>query len=118
MKPYINNGWATKSLINPDADKTCDGSLTSAQIQNWASIRCAFSCPKECPEFNHGHMALYFVSRTVADGLPAGDEKSINKLARKLYQYGHIQSMEVGYTDESMYLRAFCIPEIKKDLVY
>ena len=118
MKSYINNGWATKSLINPDGDNTRDDSLTSALIENWASIRCAFSYRKECLEFNHGHMVSYFVSRTAADGLPAGDEKSINKSARNLYQCGHIQSMEAGYTDEPMYLRAICILEMKRDLVY
>jgi len=29
-----------------------------------------------------------------------------------------MQSMEVEYMDESLYLRSICIPEMKKDLVY
>jgi len=109
-------------LVNPDADNlpSVDSSTSSQIIYNgdWVSIRCAYSCPEKLPMFNHGHMIAYFVSRTVADGLPAGDEKSIYKSVRNLYHCGHIQSMEVGYTDDPMYLRSICIPEMKKDLVY
>ena len=104
MKSYISNGWVSKTLINPNANNTSFDSLRSVEINyngNWVSIRHAYSCPEQLPAFNHGHMISYFVSRTVANGLPAGDEKSINKSARYLYHCGHIQSMEVEKTSKA-----------------
>ena len=84
----------------------------------WTNIKDVYSRPKEVPLFNHGHMISYFVSRTAIDGLASGDIKSINKSAKYLYDCGHIQCMEVGYTSTSMHLRAMCIPEMRKDRIY
>ena len=63
-------------------------------------------------------MISYFVSRTPVDGLASDDIKSINKSAKYLYDCGHIQYMEVGYTSTSMHLRATCIPEMRKDCIH
>ena len=82
------------------------------------NIKNAYSKPEDVPSFNHGHMISYFVSRTAADDLPSGDIKSINTSAKHLYDCGHVQSIEVGFTNDSMYVRATCIPEMRKDRVY
>ena len=63
-------------------------------------------------------MISYFVSRTAVNGLASGDVKSINKSAKYVYDCGHVQAMEVGYTSASIHLRATCIPEMRKDRVY
>ena len=83
----------------------------------WVNIKKAYSKPEDVPSFNHGHMISYFVSRTAADGLPSGDIKSINTAAKHLYDCGHVQSIEVGSANDSMYIRATCIPEMQKDRV-
>ena len=43
-------------------------------------------------------MITYFVTRTVIDGLPANDFKSINKSAKYLFDCGHVQNIQVGNT--------------------
>ena len=123
VNSYISNGWATKNLINPDE---CGGSAAPNLMPSpestfngkWTNIKNAYSWPEEVPSFNHGHMISYFIARTAVDGLASGDVKSINKSAKYLYDCGHIQGMEVGYTSTSMHLRATCIPEMRKDRVY
>ena len=60
------------------------------------NIKNAYSKPEDVPSFNHGHMISYFVSRTVADGLPSGDIKSINTSAKHLYDCGHVQSIKLA----------------------
>ena len=123
MKSYISNGWATQNLINPDGCNTCATSSLepSAALSfngTWVNIKNAYSKPEDVPSFNHGHMISYFVSRTAADGLPSGDIKSMNTAAKHLYDCGHVQSIEVGSTNDTMYIRATCIPEMRKDRVY
>ena len=60
----------------------------------------------------------YFVSRTVADKLPAADFKAINKSAESLFHCGHVQAIQVCSTDDYLFVRANCIPEMRKDRVY
>jgi len=123
VNSYINNGWATQNLVNPDG---CGSSATPNLMPSsessfngiWTNIKDAYSQPEEVPLFNHGHMISYFVSQTAVDGLASGDVKAINKSAKYLYDCGHVQGMEVGYTSASLHLRATCIPEMRKDRVY
>ena len=112
-----------RKLINPDEHDSSVAPNFMSLPENtfngtWTNIKNAYSRPEEVPSFNHGHMISYFVSRTAADGLASGDVKSINKSAKYLYDCGHIQCMEVGYTSTSMHLRATCIPEMRKDRIY
>ena len=121
VNSYITNGWATQNLINPDE---CNGAsapnlMPSLEFNGkWTNIINAYSQPEEVPLFNHGHMISYFVSRTAVDDLASGDVKSINNSAKYLYDCGHIQDIEVGYSSTSLHLRATCIPEMRKDRVY
>ena len=72
----------------------------------------------EVPGFNIGHIVSYFVTRSVIDGLPSADFKSINSSAENLFKCGHIQRVEVCQTTTALYIRALCLPEMRKDRVY
>ena len=61
-------------------------------------------------------MMTYFVSRTLDDGLPAGDFNGMNKKARRLYDCGHVQKIEVTNSCSRMWVRADCFPEMKKNI--
>jgi len=52
------------------------------------------------------------------DGLPAGDIKLVNKAAKHLYDCGHVQNVEVSYTNIKNILRAICHPDMQKDRIY
>ena len=114
MNSYISNSWATPNLINPNGCSTCAASSSepSAALsfnRKWVNIKNAYSKPDDVSSFNHGHMISYFVLHTAADGLASGDIKSINTAPKNLYDCGHVQSIKVGSTNDSMYIRAICI---------
>ena len=123
VNSYIANGWASQNLIDPDGDSvpavpSNTPSTALCFTGNWTNLKQTFSEPADVPSFNHGHMISYFVSRTAADGLPSGDIKSINKSAKHLFDCGHVQNIEFGRNDMSIYLQATCLPEMLKDRVY
>ena len=84
----------------------------------WKDIREAYSSREEVPLFTNGQMITYFVTRTVSDGLPAGDFKGMNEKAKRLYECGHVQRIMVQTSHSLHWFRAECLPEMKKDIVY
>ena len=48
---------------------------------------------------------ITFVSRNVADGLAAGDFKSINSSASNLFEGEHVQNIEVGESKHCIYIK-------------
>ena len=68
--------------------------------------------------FSSGHIVSYFVNHSVCDGLPAGDFKAINKSAENLFMCGHVQNIQVCATDNNLFIKAKCLPEMRKDRVY
>ncbi len=68
--------------------------------------------------FNNSNIVSYFISRSVTDGLPAGDFKAINKSAEYLFRCGHIQSIEYIVSKNNIYIKSQCLPEMRKDRVY
>ena len=72
----------------------------------WKDIRKVFSDKKDVPMFTNGQLINYFVCRTVADGLPAGDFKSMNKSAKYLYECGHVQNIQIGTSTSHMSVKA------------
>ena len=60
----------------------------------------------------------YFVAKTAADGLQCSDYKAINLSAMNLFQCGHVQQIEVANDEQHVFLRAVCLPEIRKDCMY
>ena len=126
VRSYIKNGWAD-NIINPDeiSDPCClqasSSSLSSSlntldTVNVWKDIRKAYSCQNQVPKFSYGHMMTYFVSRTLSDGLPAGDFNAMNTKAKRLYDCGHIQNIEVSTSGSKVCIRASCLPEMKKDV--
>ncbi len=86
---------------------------------NWISILKVFKNTSDLPKFNNGHIVSYFVTRSVIDGLPSGDFKSINSSAENLFRCGHVQNIEVNTTDSTLlFLKASCLPEMRKDRIY
>ena len=77
-----------------------------------------YSRQEDIPSFTDGQLVTYFVCRTVADGLPAGDFKSMNKSAKYLFDCGHVQNIQIGQSTGYTLVRANCLPEMKKDRVY
>ena len=67
------------------------------------------------PSFNNGNIMAYFVTRSVIDGLPSADFKSINSSAENLFRCGHVQCIEVCKTATALYIQASCLPEMRKD---
>ena len=55
----------------------------------WVDIKDPSSAGKVI--LNKSNIVAYFVSRSVYDGLPAGDFKTINKSAQYLFGCGHVQ---------------------------
>ena len=58
------------------------------------------------------------MTRQVSDGLLAADFKSLNSNAEFLYRCGHVQSIQVVHTSTQLFLKASCLPEMRKDRVY
>ena len=104
------------------ASPSCVASCTTSQLaypdQGWEVITRAFSTTSMVPQFNTGHIVTYFVSRTVADKLLAADFKAINKSAESLFRCGHVQAIQVCSTDDYLFVKANCIPEMRMDKVY
>lgn len=82
------------------------------------STQTAFQQSDQVPTFTYGHMITYFVNRSVADGLPAADFKSINSAANNIFEGGHIQNLEVGESEEHLFIQSNCLPKMWKDRVY
>ena len=80
----------------------------------WIDIKKAYLA------FTNAQIISYFVTRTVDDGLPAADFKSINNSACSLYRCGHVQKIEVchRFSSNILLIRANCLPEMKKDRLY
>lgn len=51
---------------------------------------------------------------SVCDGLPV----AINRSAENLFVCGHVRSIQVCDTDNSLFIKAKCLPEMRKDRVY
>ena len=127
VNAYIKYGW-DKNLVNPHTDTTTTrpavGPQSTASAQQafpadgWRLLTEMYNNSAEVPSFNNGHIVSYFVTRSVLDGLPSADFKSINSSAENLFRCGHIQHIEVCQTTTTLYIRASCLPEMRKDRVY
>ena len=126
VEAYLRNGWdsyiadpnapmpysdlATTSTDSTPSTATCTGTVAAI----WRPISSAFSKPEDVPEFSYGQMIGYFITKTVKDGLPAGDFKGMNKKVMNLFRCGHVQHIEISCEETSLNTRA----EMKKDSLY
>ena len=110
-------GWADK-VVNPDAvfGNTCTATSSEQELQSqaWKDK----DCITDVPSFSHAQMVTYFVSRTVSDGLPAGDFNAMNKKAKRIFDCGHVQNIQVCTSLSCVWIRDDCHPEMKKNTVY
>lgn len=77
-----------------------------------------YTSPSSVPRFTNAQIVTYFVTRTVTDKLPSSDFKSLNQSAVDLFRCGHVQHVEASSSSRSLWIRARCLPEMKKDRVY
>ena len=70
------------------------------------------------PEFTTENVLQYFIYRKENDGLERQDWKNFNFGGFKLFKEGHIQKIYVCDSTTSVYVKATCLPEMKKDRAY
>ena len=121
INAYIKNGW-DKQLVDPDCQKkSTERSVPLAPTDGWQELTQVFgSTTDQSLGFTTAQTLGYFTTRIADDGLPAGDFKSVYKSALSLFCCGHVQKIEVcrEITSHSIFIRADCLPEMKKDRVY
>ena len=122
VKAYVvhglgENDYDTASLCCSTARESSSQSPQHMQLpeSGWKSI---CTMPPADFNFNMSQIVAYFVTRSVLDGQIAGDNKSINKSAENLFTCGHVQNIEFVNVDCWMYIKAKCLPEMRKDRVY
>lgn len=117
VKAYIVYGGAQSTDASQPCTSTQGSCDTLAFPENgWEDIRKA--TPSSPFEFGLSQIVAYFVTRSVSDGKVAGDLKSINKSAENLFICGHIQSVQCVEVNKIIYVKAKCLPEMRKDRVY
>ena len=118
VRAYIDNDWAD-NVVNPDNNTVAQSSgVVDVQLPAvWQNIKVAYKS-QAVPQFGNGQIVEYFVTRTVKDGCPAADFKSMNKSAINLFRCGHVQNIEVSADESRLFMRAKCLPEMRKDRVY
>jgi len=77
-----------------------------------------YKSPSTVPAFNNAQILAYFVTRTVSDRLQCGDFKSVSQSAVDLFRCGHVQQVEASSGRQSLWIRAKCLPQMKKDRIY
>ena len=85
---------------------------------SWWDFKTVYKPPSEFPPFTNAQIVSYFVTRTVSDGLASSDFKSLNQSALNLFHCGHVQSVEVSSDEAKLFIRANCLPEMRKDRFY
>ena len=78
----VQNPDGSHSPVNPQpSGESLLASPIAYPQQSWEDISTAFSSLKGVLQFNTSHIVTYFVTRSVSDGLPASDFKSVNNSA-------------------------------------
>lgn len=118
MRAYIQYGWAD-ALVDPDkACATSDDGYGAPETDDWVDIKQYYTSSDIVPSFTNAQIVSYFVTRQVCDTRLCSDFKGINKSAMNLFRCGNLQQVEVYNTNERLWLRAYCLPEMKKDTTY
>ena len=127
VQAYIKNGWAD-TLIDPDGTTTSGTDISASNSVNdnafslqdlsWNNIKTYYKSPSEVPKFTNAHIVTYFVMRKVSDGSSCTDFKSLNQSAIDLFHCGHLQQVEIAESNGTLWIRANCIPQMRKDKAY
>ena len=105
-------------MIDPDRCIAHGNSARMILPDTWQDIKTVYKSSSEIPPFSNAQIVSYFVTRTVSDGLASSDFKSLNQSALNLFRCGHVQSVEVSSDEMKLFIRAKCLPEMKRDRVY
>ena len=105
-------------MIDPDRCIAQGDSARMILPDTWQDIKTVYKSSSEIPPFSNAQIVSYFVTRTVSDGLASSDFKSLNQSALNLFRCGHVQSVEVSSDEMKLFIRAKCLPEMKRDRVY
>ena len=115
----VQNPDGSHSPVNPQpSGESLLASPIAYPQQSWEDISTAFSSLKGVLQFNTSHIVTYFVNRSVSDGLPASDFKSVNNSAEYLFRCGHVQAILFCSNEKYLFIKAKCLPEMRKDRVY
>ena len=123
VRAYIENEWSG-NVVDPDKKYHETRLGTSGQAANgqisttWKDIKTAYTSQALQVQFTNAQIVEYFVTRTVSDGRLSADFKSINKSALNLFRCGHVQNIEISSDETNLYMRANCLPAMRKDRVY
>ena len=118
VKAFIQYGLAD-SIVDPDnVSVTNDESYGAPKTDNWMDIKEFYKSPDDVPRFTNAQIVTYFVTRQVCDSRLCGDFKAINRSAINLFRCGYLQQVEVLNTNDTLWLQAYCLPEMKKDKTY
>ena len=118
VRAYINNGWAD-TIVDPDGHtKAANESVREVAPEvvpdsGWRDIKAIYTSPSTVPNFTNAQILTYFVTRTVSDRLQCGDFKSVSQSAVGLFR-----CVEASSVQGSLWIRAKCLPQMKKDRVY
>ena len=77
-----------------------------------------YKSPSNIPRFTNAHIVTYFVMRKVCNGSSCTDFKSINQPAIDLFHCGHLQQVEIAESNATLWIRANCLPQMRKDRTY
>ena len=107
--------------MDPDNQATSAETVSQLAVptDGWQGLIQAFGSTDGVFSFSNAQIISYFVTRTADDGLPMGDFKSVNNSAANLFRCGHVQQIQVAHDkSDTLFVRADCLPEMKKDRVY
>ena len=110
---YIQYGWADSVVDPDDASTTSDEGFGAPETDNWIDIKEFYKSPDDVPRFTNAQIVTYFVTRQVCDSRLCGDFKAINRSAMNLFRCGHLQQVELLNTSDTLWLQAYCLPEMK-----
>ena len=118
VKAFIQYGWADSVVDPDDVSTTSDEGHGAPETDDWMDIKEFCKSPDDVPKFTNAQIVNYFVTRQVCDSRLCGDFKAINRSAMNLFRCGHLQQVEVLNSSDTLWLQAYCLPEMKKDKTY
>ena len=119
VRAYIENEWSDNVV---DSDKKYHETGTSSRATNgqisatWKHIRTAYTFHALQVQFTNAQIVEYFITRTVSDGHLSADFKSIKSQLSISFVVAMYKTLSSD--EKNLYMRADCLPEIRKDHVY
>jgi len=111
-----NNLLSSNTQQQPTVLQTTGPLLdASSNIESWTLIDEDLKLP---PEFTIEYVLQYFIYRKECDGLERQDWKNFKSGGYKLFKEEHVQKACASNAASLVYVKATCLPEMKKDRTY